>query len=266
MSLLFATAACFAERIKVNAITCETRDGRRLWIKRRRRSAPLTLACANQFFRLAGNPVQAIAHPATWQRWEVGCFLALHGGEFHAFADGAQAVAAEEIPGMSLAEHLDRGTLVPAMTAAAARELRRCHATDCAGSGAHWSHGDPHGGNFLYHAAEDRARLIDFEVRHEAALAPDERHADDLLVFLQDIVGRVSAEAWLPLAESFLAAYDRPEILARLAPRLVLPRGLSRLWWAVRTSYLPGTELTRRLKLLRATLIATNYPSRVREV
>jgi hypothetical protein len=75
-----------------------------------------------------------------------------------------------------------------------------------------------------------------------------------LLVFLQDIVGRVSAAAWLPLATAFLDAYDRPEVVARLTPRLVLPRGIPRLWWAVRTSYLPGPELSRRLELLRDAL------------
>lgn len=255
MSLLFAAAACFAERIKVNAITRETRDGRRLWIKRRRRSAPVALACANRFFRLAGNPVQAITDLSAWQRWEVECFLTLHGSRYHAFADGTQAVAAEEIPGVSLAHHLHRATLAPAMTAAAARELRRAHATSCGIFGAGWSHGDPHAGNFLYDAAANRARLIDFEVRHDVALAPEERHADDLLVFLQDVVGRVSADAWLPLATAFLDAYDRPEILARLVPRLILPRGIPRVWWAVRTSYLPSLELTRRLALLRQTLL-----------
>ncbi len=259
MSLLFTAASFFAERIKVNAITHEIRDGRQLWIKRRRRSAGLTLACANRFFRLAGNPVQAITDVAAWQRWEIDCFRSLHGGRYLAFADGPRTVAAEHVPGVSLAQHLDRATLVPAMTAAAARELRRCHDSSCALLGGGWSHGDPHAGNFLYDASEDRARLIDFEVRHEAALTPEERHADDLLVFLQDVVGRVSAGAWLPLATAFLHAYDRPEVVARLAPRLALPRGIPRIWWAVRTTYLPGAELAHRLELLRETLAASAF-------
>lgn len=255
MSLLFTAAACFSERIKVNAVTREMRDGRQLWIKRRRRSAGVTLACANRFFRLAGNPVQAITDLAAWQRWEVDCFLTLHDGHYRAFADGTRTVAAEELPGVSLGDHLARATLTPAMTAAAARELRRCHAAAWGASGERWSHGDAHAGNFLYDRAADRARLIDFEVRHEAALAADERQADDLLVFLQDLIGRVSPAAWMPLAESFLAAYDRPEIIARLLPRLILPRGIPRLWWAVRTSYLPGAELSRRLADLRERLL-----------
>lgn len=256
MNLVLAAASYFAERIKVNSITCEIRDGRKLWIKHRRRSAGLTLACANRFFRLAGNPMQALTDLPTWQRWEVECFGRLHGSHYRAFAHGTRAVAAEEVPGASLAQHLDRGTLTPAMTCAAAMELRRCHDTPCAAFGAQWSHGDPHAGNFIYDAAAARARLIDFEVVHDAALPAPERHADDLLVFLQDVVGRVSAEAWLPLATAFLDAYDRPEVVARLAPRLVLPRGIPRLWWAVRTTYLPGVELSRRLERLRESLIA----------
>jgi hypothetical protein len=255
MSLLFAAASCLAERIRINSITRETRAGRRLWIKRRRRSARLILACANRFFRLAGNPVQALADLPAWQRWEVECFLKMHGKHYHAFAEGTLAVAAEEVPGVSLAHHLDHATLTLEMTAAAARELRRCHETTCVAFGDEgWSHGDPHAGNFLYDAAEDRARLIDFEVMHDPALPASERHTDDLLVFLQDIVGRVPAEAWLPLALSFLDAYERPEIVARLVPRLMLPRGIPRLWWAVRTTYLPGAALAHRLELLREAL------------
>ncbi|MGB8169401.1 MAG: hypothetical protein WCF18_18020 [Chthoniobacteraceae bacterium] len=254
MRQFFAIAACFAERIKVNSISREVRDGRPLWIKRRRRSARLTLSCANRFFRLAGNPVQAITDLHAWQCWEVESFRQLHGEEFAVFPEGERTVAAGEVPGVSLAHSLAHAELTPAMVAAAARELRRAHATRCAVFPDGWSHGDPHAGNFLYEAAQDRARLIDFEVMHEPALPALDRHADDLLVFLQDVVGRVSADAWLPLALAFLDAYDRPETVARLAPRLILPRGIARLWWAVRTTYLPAVELVDRLERLRDAL------------
>ena len=251
MSQPLAIAAFFAERIKVNAISREIRDGQCLWIKQRRRSAAFTLAGANRFFRLAGNPVQAITDLGDWQRWEVACFQRLHGDEFRAFAEGERIVVAEAVPGVSLAHHLERAALTPAMAAAAARELRRAHAMECDTFEDAWSHGDPHAGNFLYNAAQDRARLIDFEVRHHRELPASERHADDLLVFLQDVVGRVTAEAWLPLALAFLDAYDQPEVVARLAPRLILPSGVARLWWAVRTTYLPAKVLVARLGELR---------------
>jgi hypothetical protein len=67
----------------------------------------------------------------------------------------------------------------------------------------------------------------------------DERHADDLLVLLQDLVGRIPSDRWLPGARAFLEAYGRPEIVRLLDQRLVVPRGLARLWWSVRTTYLP---------------------------
>src|ERR1700719_427466 len=109
MSRILSAAGALVDRIKINAVSRECRAGRALWIKRRRWAARPIMACANRFFRLAGNPVQALDDLATWQRWEVDCFLRLHGGHFLAFADGACAVAAEEVPGESLASHLNAG-------------------------------------------------------------------------------------------------------------------------------------------------------------
>lgn len=254
MSRLLTAAGALVDRIKINALSREIRDGRPLWIKRRRALAGPIMACANRFFRMVGNPVQALAEPAAWQRWEVACFRALHGESFRAFADGPRAVAAEELPGANLSQHLHAGTLTGAMLAAAGRELRRAHKWHCADFAGPWSHGDPHLANFVHETAADRARLIDFEVRHHLALAPDERHADDLLVLLQDLLGRIAPEQWLPLAHAFLAGYDRREIVARLREKLVAPRGTARIWWAVRTTYLAPAELARRLAALRASL------------
>lgn len=254
MTPLLAVASHFAERIKVNSIRCEIRNGERFWVKRRRPSAPLTLACANWFFRLAKNPIRVLEDVRMWQRWEVESFMQLHAGH-RAFAGDSRSVAAQELPGAALAQFLDQGAMTPAMAAAAGRELARAHAVECFTFGGGWSHGDPHAGNFLYDPRHDRARLIDFEVVHDLALPAAERHADDLLVFLQDVVGRVSPEMWVKLAEAFLEGYDRPGIVERLAPRLILPRGIPRLWWAVRTTYLPGAELARRFELLRDALV-----------
>ena len=252
MSRILATAGNWIDRIRINALTREVRDGRPLWVKRRHAGARPIIHAANGFFRLVGNPVVVLGRIDEWRSWEIDCFRRLHGAAFEVFADGADAVCAEEIPGASLSQHLAAGTLTPAMLAAAARELRRAHGGDCAALGGAWSHGDPHAGNFLYDAASDRARLIDFEVRHRPGLAADERHADDLLVLLQDLVGRVTREEWLPFARAFLEGYARPEILARLRLRLVRPHGLSWLWWAVRTTYLTPAELAARIGELRA--------------
>jgi hypothetical protein len=251
MSRLFSAAGNLVDRIKINRLSREMRDGRVVWIKRRRWTARPIMVCANQFFRVAGNPVQALEDFGEWQRWEIECFQALHGDDFRAYAEGPRAVAAEEVPGANLSQHLNAGTLVPPMLAAAARELRRAHERPCADLGGLWSHGDPHAGNFVYETEADRARLIDFEVRHHAVLAAEERHADDLLVLLQDLSGRLPREQWLPCAHAFLAAYGRPEIVARLRKKLVAPRGIARVWWAVRTTYLSSMELERRLDALR---------------
>src|SRR5436853_181324 len=84
-----------------------------------------------------------------------------------------------------------------------------------------------------------RARLVDFEVRHLRRLSEHERHADDLLVMLQDLCGRCRADGWLALAEAFLAGYRWDEIIALLLEKLRVPRGIPRLWWAVRTTCMP---------------------------
>lgn len=251
MNRLVTAAGSLVDRIKINSIAREVRDGRTVWIKRRRASAIPIMACANIFFRLAGARLRAIREPEVWQRWEIGCFARLHGSRYRAFADGPGAVAAEELPGVNLTLHLDGGTINPRMAAAAARELRRAHELPCEEFGAAWSHGDPHIGNFVYDEAAERARLIDFEVMHDGGLSADERHADDLLVFLQDMVGRIRAELWMPCARAFLDTYDRPEIVALMLESLVVPRGMARVWWAVRTSYMAPAELRRRLAALR---------------
>lgn len=254
MRPLLATAGSWIDRIKINALTREVRDGRPLWIKRRTPTSGPIIHAANGFFWLVGNPVIVLGELEEWRRWEIDCFQRLHGDSFNVFADGAHAICAEEMPGVSLSHHLDAGTLTSAMAAAAARELRRAHLCECATFEDLWSHGDPHLGNFLYDPANDRARLIDFEVRHRPGLAAHERHADDLLVFLQDLVGRVRRAEWLPLASAFLEAYDGAEILPLLEKLLVRPRGLSSLWWAVRTTYLTPAELAVRLATLREAL------------
>ena len=77
MSRILSSAGALVDRIKINAVSREWREGRAVWIKRRRWTAAPIMACANHFFRLAGNPIQAIDKLAAWQRWEVDCFLRL---------------------------------------------------------------------------------------------------------------------------------------------------------------------------------------------
>lgn len=253
MKRLHSLSRTLVERIKVNRVWREMRGNRVFWLKRRRRTALPVLTGANVFFRAAGAPMRALPGFEQWQRWEIDSFLGLHGEEgFQAFEEGERTIGAEELPGFNVTLPLDNGTLKPYVAAAVGREMHRVHHWHCPAFQSPWSHGDPHAGNFIYEPATDRARIIDFEVMHHADTPARERHADDVLIFLQDIAGRIREDQWLPCAQAFLDGYGRPEIAARALAQLHLPRAAAaRLWWRVRTSFIPVQELEKRLQALR---------------
>lgn len=245
-------AGKIVDRIKVNATTRRVCEGRAFWVKRRRAGARIVLAGANTFFRLAHAPIRAMVDVAAWQHWEVDSFVRLHGDEFRAFIPAPNEIAAEDVPGVNLTVPLDDGSLTAEMAAAAGRELRRAHSIHSPELAGGWSHGDPHLGNFVFDPAAERARIIDFEVAHLASISTEERHADDLLVFLQDMVGRIDGARWIECATAFLQGYARPELLPLLWPKMSVPTGVAAIWWAVRTSYLAPAECRRRFAQLRA--------------
>jgi hypothetical protein len=240
--------------IKINSITFESRQGKRMWVKRRRWGSELIAAQANLFFRLAQGSVRVWVDPEKWQHWEIYCFRLLQEPRFRAFAEGPRTVCMDTIPGMHLCQHLKRGTLTTGALEAAAKELCRAHELWCPRFDNWWSHGDPHLDNVVYDASTNRARLIDFEVVHVQSLPAIRRHADDLLVFLQDLVCRVSVQEWLPFAFCFINAYGRPEVIAELARLLFVPSGFPGLWWKLRTENFERQELVRRVDALRAAL------------
>ena len=256
MSRLLTAAGYLVDRIKINSLTRCERGGRPVWSKRRRRMAPAVISLANAFFRLAGNPVTILADPAAWHAWELSSMQALHGGGFAAWGEDDGVLFVEELPGLSLSAHLDAGTASTEMFAAAGREFQRAHAIAGPWFEAGWSHGDPHTGNVIFDPVSQTARLLDFEVRHDRHLPAVARHTDDLLVFLQDTLGRLPRERWLEWASVFVQSYGRPEITSHLVERLTAPRGVARLWWAVRTTYLAPQELAKRLAALREMLAA----------
>lgn len=256
MSTLLTTTGRLVDRIKINAITRTECGGVPAWSKRRTWASAGIIPLANAFFRLVGNPVRILGHPTEWHAWELASLRLLHGERFRSSIGPRSEVIVESLPGISISQHLDAGTATPGMFAAAARELRRAHALPCPAFEGGWSHGDPHSGNLIFDAATDTARLIDFEVQHHRTLPAAARHTDDLLVFLQDTLGRLPRERWLALAPVFVQAYDCPAITAHLVERLTAPRGIARLWWAVRTTYLAPKELADRLRDLRAALAA----------
>jgi hypothetical protein len=252
MGKITELASAVTEGVKVNAAWREVRAGRGIWLKRRRSIGGPILKVANTFFRLAQAQVQALAVAAEWQAWEVESFQRLHGAEgFRVFAEGPQSVGAEEMPGVNLTTFLDGDAMTPQMSAAAGRELRRAHGFESPVFGGGWSHGDAHAGNFMYEPAADRARLIDFELRHVPTLSTAARQRDDVLGFLLDMVGRIEEERWQPCAEAFLEGYGCERMRAEIATeRAIAARGAAGVWLRVRTTFLAPAELRRRWAML----------------
>jgi hypothetical protein len=241
--------------IRINAISREVRDGRALLVKRRRLSSIPLARTANVFFRAAHHPVFVWEDAKAWQWWEVSSFNLLHSEQYQAFRAGARTVCADILPGASLAEHFVRGTFECAMLDAAGLELRRAHQLHSGFFDGPWSHGDPNLANFLFSAYEQHARLIDFEVVHQKQMPALDRHVEDVLSFLQDLLGCAPKGTWLDSAIRFLDAYGcYPELRNGLRERLRLPRGVPRVWWWIRTNYVPLGSIRRRLERLRETL------------
>src|SRR5438477_1027761 len=240
-------ATRLVEAIAINSISEKKRRGQALVVKRRNIHSEQLADLTNLYFRMADIPIRFWSKVEDWQRWEVGCFEMLNGDRFHAYASGARCVVAEKLPGESLWEHINRGTVTRRMLVAAATEFRRAHRFWSDEFRGCWSHGDGTTQNVLYDPKTDRARLIDFEIVHEKSLATAARQADDLLVFLLDMVGPLSMREWIPFATTFLEAYGGGEVIAQLQRQLDLPGGLAWIWWGVRTNFTSPAKVKRRL-------------------
>src|SRR5437588_11856039 len=203
---LAEVATRLVEALAINSITEKTRRGRRVVVKRRNLHSQQLADLTNLYFRMADIPIRFWSKVEEWQRWEVDCFQMLNGERFRAYASGTRTVIAEKLPGESLWEHLNRGTLTRRMLQAAAAEFRRAHQFWSDEFHGRWSHGDGTSQNVIYDPASNRARLIDFEIIHEKSLPTCARQADDLLVFLLDMVGTVPNRQWLPSSMTLLEA------------------------------------------------------------
>jgi len=246
-------ATRLVEAIAINSISEKVRRGRTLVVKRRNIHSEQLADLTNLYFRVADIPIRFWSKVEDWQQWEVGCFEMLNGDRFHAYASGARCVVAEKLPGESLWEHINRGTVTRPMLVAAATEFRRAHRFWSDEFRGCWSHGDGTTQNVFYDPKTDRARLIDFEIVHEKSLATAARQADDLLVFLLDMVGIVPSRQWLPFSMTFLEAYSDVKVIAQLRKQLDLPGGLAWIWWGVRTNFTnPGKVKQRLASLSRA--------------
>lgn len=250
---LAEVATRLVEALAINSITEKTRRERRVIVKRRNLHSQQLADLTNLYFRMADIPIRFWSKVEDWQRWEVDCFEMLNGDRFRAYASGTRCVVAEKLPGESLWEHLNRGTLSRRMLQAAAAEFRRAHQFWSDEFRGRWSHGDGTSQNVLYDPGSNRARLIDFEIVHEKSLTTAARQADDLLVFLLDMVGTVPSRQWLSFSMTFLKAYGDGEVIAQLRKQLDLPGGLAWIWWGVRTNFTNPAKVKQRLaKLSRA--------------
>jgi hypothetical protein len=226
------------------------REGRATWHKRRKRGAAITVAAGNLFLKAARGRLRMFVRRSEWRSWELSCFALLHGPRYAAGTTSAREVWFDELPGESCRQLLERRALLPASLEAAARELYRAHASRAPRAGAPLSHGDPHLGNMIYDAAQGVARLIDFEQAHEDGVDVEWRQADDLLVFVLDILGRATDDEWPALAITFLRAYPGRGTKEALRARLVPPRGAEAVLWATRTTPLVLSRVHTRLRAL----------------
>src|SRR6266487_6191697 len=191
-------ATTLVDSLKINSVSEKVRRRRRVVIKRRNIYGEQLADLANLYFRMSSIPIRFWSKVEDWRRWESECFQMLNGDRFRVFASGMKAVCVDKLPGKTLWEHLNRGTLTPQMLQAAGREFRRAHQLWSDEFGGGWSHGDATMTNVIYNKKTGRARLIDFEIVHEKSLPAKSRHADDLLVFLLDILAIVPTRQWLP--------------------------------------------------------------------
>jgi len=243
--------ATFVDSLKISSTSEKVRRGRRVVIKRRNIYGEQLADLANLYFRVSSIPIRFWSKTKDWQRWEVECFKMLNGDRFRACTSGAKTICVDKLPGESLWEHMNRGTLTRQMLEAAAREYCRAHQLWSDEFAGPWSHGDASMENVMYNEKTGRVRLIDFELIHEKSLPAKSRQADDLLVFLLDLIGVVSTRRWLPFTLYFLNAYENARVIAALEDQLALPNGMAWIWWGVRTSFANQAKVKRRLAKLR---------------
>src|SRR5437773_2245423 len=252
-------AARFVDSLKINSVSEKVRRGRRVVIKRRNGYGEQLADLSNLYFRMAGIPIRFWAKAEEWQPWEVECFKMLNGDRFRAWTSGDKTVCADKLPGKSLWERLEHGTLTRRMVEAAGHEFRRAHQFRSDEFRGPWSHGDAGTNNVIYDEKNGRARLIDFEIVHQRSLPTKSRHADDLLVFLLDLMAVAPNPRWLTLALAFLNAYDNAPVIAALKKALAMPTGMAWIWWGVRTSFANPAKVKRRIQKIAGVVTDPEY-------
>lgn len=236
--------------VRVNAVCERTIEGQQGWLKRRKLGMDQVIYLGNIFLRLSRSRIWMLPNCAVWVRWEIDCFRLLYGDRCHPQWVGDRGFWVEAMPGKSLLVRLEQGALTVDMMAAAGQAFHRAHSIHSDFFQAGWSHGDSHLANVLYDEVSQTASLIDFETQHWRHLSETDRQADDLLIFVLDILGR--CDNWEKLLPAFFQSYDRPAVLHQLHQHLTLPQGWEKVLWATRSNYLATHTLSARLVIARS--------------
>src|SRR6266567_9456128 len=120
-------AATFVDSLKLSSVSERVRRGRRVVFKRRNIYSEQLADLANLYFRMSSIPIRFWSKVEDWRRWESECFHMLNCDRVRVFSSGTKAVCVGKLPGKTLWDHLNRGTLTRQMLEAVGRELRRAH-------------------------------------------------------------------------------------------------------------------------------------------
>jgi tRNA A-37 threonylcarbamoyl transferase component Bud32 len=243
--------AWLMNRVRVNHVEEGVRDGRLVFVKRRRAGASIVVWFANLFLALAHSGSRMFVRADEWIAWEVHCARLLYPERPEVTAGGDRAVIIPKVDGISLRALLRRNDGDPTTALIlAAREVRRVHQIQCGYFNGAWSHGDLHPDNIICDSNAERATIIDFDTRHEPWTSATQRHGDDLKVLLLELIA-LSSDTWRPLATAFVEEYREYSVLSELDRQLSVPRGFDRLLWYARTQSSSTHRMEPRLQALR---------------
>lgn len=245
--------AVLLNRVRVNRTIRGLRDGIPVIIKRRLWYARVVIWLGNCFLKLSESGVCMFVGADEWLAWEVHCSHLLYPDRFCKVCTPGKQICIAEVRGISLRQIVHRSEADLSSMVEAAREVRRVHRIHCRAFGSGWSHGDLHLGNVLYDRTTNRAYLIDFDTRHEFRLNETHRHADDLQVFLLELMA-CSDEKWFEWAMAFADAYGESTVLLELTQRLSVPRGFAGILWSTRTQGVSVQKMEIRMERLRTAL------------
>lgn len=187
-------------------------------LKRRKWYAPMIILPGNLISRM--RPASVCVLPdKDWFAWEKRIHAALNRIDVTARNAWLRIPAA---PGEALQDILKSDRALhekQRAMAAAGRALRAMHALALS-DGVLLSHGDATIRNVVYDPERDRARWIDFDLRHNLRVAARMRHADDLRALLYSACPHAADEDYAALFRAAIEAYGDREVLSELGRRI----------------------------------------------